>query len=109
MKKLLFILLITATCYGSGNVEISDEKLKALSPDGTASIDIYRNNTNAYIDWTTGSLFMLGGDISFDDANQFRWDDVNNVLIVTTIDVNTIDANGIDVDGDITDNNLEVN
>jgi hypothetical protein len=43
-KIILTILILTATCFGSGNFEISDGDVKILSPDGTSTIFLFGNS-----------------------------------------------------------------
>jgi len=93
MKKLLLILILTSICYGSGNVEISEEKLQLLSPDGTTTFTLNRDNTSAYIDWTTGTLYLEGGSIFFDANSKLHWDNSTGTLHAPTVDVNAVDAN----------------
>ena len=59
MKKLLLILFLASTCFGG--FEITDDKVEIMSSDGTSVMKLYRDNDNVYIDWTSGTLYMLGG------------------------------------------------
>ena len=65
MKKIPLILLFVSTVFGSGNIEISDGRLKVESPDGVDIIQLWRDNDSAFIDWTAGTLFMTGGPINW--------------------------------------------
>ena len=99
MKKLLLILLLAATCLGGGNAELSDGKLLILSEDSVNTMQVYRDNINAYIDWTDGVLYLEGGNIAFDSnsygKSKFFWDDANSILIAYSLDTNDIDVNDI--------------
>jgi hypothetical protein len=81
MKKILLVLIIASIAYGSGNIELSDGKLRAN------------------IDWLDGVLYFDGGNIGFDNKgrgnSRFFWDDANTTLIVYTIDANSLDINDI--------------
>jgi hypothetical protein len=103
MKKTLVflfcLLAVSRMAIGSGNIEMSDGKLKILSADAVTSLDIYRETDDAYINWATGTLYLDGGSISFDSNSRgnskFYWDDVNNTLIVYIIDANYFDVNDV--------------
>jgi hypothetical protein len=102
MKKaffLLCILIITATAAASGNVEITDGKVVIFSPDTSLEMQLFREDTDAYIDWASGTLYLDGGNISFDSNSRgnskFYWDDANNTLIVYIVDANQLDTNDV--------------
>lgn len=88
IKKLLLILILTATAFGSGNIEISDGRLKVTSPDGTTTIQIHRSNTQAFMDWTTASgsvtLFLTGGPVDLANGNLINVGNISG----SDIDIN---------------------
>ncbi len=103
MKKILFILLfiliMAASSSGSGNAEITDGRVVIMTPDASLKMQLYRDGLDAYIDWTTGTLYMEGGDIAFDNQSRgnsrFFWDDANSTLIVYIIDTNQVETNDV--------------
>ena len=68
IKKFLFILLFTATVFGGGNIELDNGVLKIFTPDNANIMQLYRDNTQSFIDWTISSgdntLFLTGGPVN---------------------------------------------
>jgi hypothetical protein len=94
MKKILFLLL-TAMALGSGNIEVSDERLKVLSADGAEAIQVYRTNTQNFLNWTTTAgdttLFLIGGPVDLAKKGMTNVGNLTQVGNITGDDIN-IDA-----------------
>jgi hypothetical protein len=95
MKRAFFLLCIltmAASARGSGNVELTDGKVVIFSADTSLEMQLFREDTDAYIDWASGTLYLDGGNISFDSNSRgnskFFWDDANSTLIVYIVDAN---------------------
>ena len=108
IKKLIILLLLTSLCFGSGNVELIEGRLQVRSADNVDIMDVYRTNSGAFVNWISGELFFIGGDITFDGSDgKFKWNNSSKTLFVPNIDAGTIsidiiDANTVTV-GDLTE------
>ena len=88
MKKLILLILLFASTIFAG-WEIVEDEMRLLSPDGTEVMKMYRDidNTNVYMNWTLGDLFMQGGDVNLE---------INNLTTTGTLTAEDVLVNSLD-------------
>ena len=96
MKKLLlFLMLFTSVCFSGW--EVVEDEMRLLSPDGSELMRIFRDidNTDVFINWTLGDLFMQGGNVNLE---------INDLTTTGTITSNAYTDGVLTITGgDITD------
>ena len=90
MKKLIFLLL-TAITFASGNFEIVDGRVSVLSPDTSTVLQLYRTNTQTFMNWTIPSgdntLFLIGGPVDLNLKGMVNVGNLTQVGNITGADI----------------------
>ena len=114
MNKIILFLILASICLGGGNYELVDGRLRLMDEPSTSFFELWReNSTEAHMDWSTGELFMSGGDITFDGSDgKFKWNNSSKTLFVPNLDAGTLSIDIIEANtetvGDLTETRVVV-
>ena len=76
MRKLLIFLLIL-TGIATAGLEIVEDRVRIISPDASTIIELYRDSDNSFMNWLSGTLFLVGGPVVMQDPSISFGDDTS--------------------------------